>query len=100
MDPFADTCDPRLYVPRAASEAALAALRGSVAAGRGVSVLSGPPGLGKTMLLRVLATQLGGSRCIYLPYPALGIEELAQFALDAMGSTPIRRALPAALSQR
>jgi type II secretory pathway predicted ATPase ExeA len=85
MDPFGDTCDPRLYVPRAASEAALAALRASVAAGRSVTVLSGPAGLGKTMLLRVLATQLVGARCVYLPYPALGIDELIRVALDAMG---------------
>jgi len=101
MEPFADTCDPRLYVPRSASEAALAALRGSVEAGRGVTVLSGPAGLGKTMLLRVLATQLGGARCVYLPYPALDIEGLARIALDAMGehadSSRAARTLVAAL---
>jgi type II secretory pathway predicted ATPase ExeA len=85
IDPFGDTCDPRLYVPRAATEEALAALRASVAAGRGVTVLSGPAGLGKTMLLRVLATQLVGARCVYLGYPSLGIEELARVALDALG---------------
>jgi type II secretory pathway predicted ATPase ExeA len=85
MDPFGDTCDPRLYVPRAATEAALAALRVSIAAGRSVSVLSGPAGLGKTMLLRVLATQVVGTRCVYLPYPALGIDDLIRVALDAMG---------------
>ena len=85
MDPFGDTCDPRLYVPRAATEAALEALRASLAAGRGVTVLSGPAGLGKTMLLRVLATQLVDARCVYLPYPALGIDELARVALDALG---------------
>jgi len=94
IDPFGDTCDPRLYVPRAATEEALAALRASIAVGRGVSVLSGPAGLGKTMLLRVLATQLVGARCVYLGYPSLGIEELARVALDAMGepSDPSRAA--------
>ncbi len=85
MDPFGATSDPRLYVPRLGTEAALKALRDAVAAGRTVSVLSGPPGLGKTLVLRVLAEQLRGAQCAYVPVPSLGIEELAQVALDAFG---------------
>jgi general secretion pathway protein A len=85
MDPFGATCDPRLYVPRLGSEAALMALCEGFAAGRVMSVLSGPPGLGKTMVLRVLAERLRGAQCAYVPVPSLGIEELAQVALDAFG---------------
>ena len=85
MDPFGVTCDPRLYVPRLGTEAALAALRQGFAAGRAVCALSGPPGLGKTMVLHVLAARLGPARCVHLPYAALGIEELAHWSLDLLG---------------
>lgn len=85
MDPFGATCDPRLYVPRLGTEAALAALREALTTGRSVGVLSGPPGLGKTMVLHVLASQLAPARCVYVPYTALDIEELSHLALDALG---------------
>lgn len=85
MDPFGVTCDTRLYVPRLGTEAALAALLEGFSQGRGVSVLSGPPGLGKTMVLHVLAARLAPARCVHLPYAALGIEELAHWALALLG---------------
>ena len=85
MDPFGVTCDPRLYVARLGSEAALAALLEGFAHGRRVSVLSGPPGLGKTMVLHVLAARLAPARCLHLPYAALGIEEFAHWALALLG---------------
>jgi type II secretory pathway predicted ATPase ExeA len=88
VDPFGVTCDPRLYVPRLGTEAALTALREGLALGRTVSVLSGPPGLGKTMVLQVLAQQLASTRCVLVPYAALGIEELAHYALDLLGERP------------
>ncbi len=85
MDPFGVTCDLRLYVPRLGSEAALAALREGFALERGVSVLSGPPGLGKTTVLHLLAARLAPARCVHLPYAALDIEELAHWALALLG---------------
>jgi len=102
VDPFGVTCDPRLYVPRLGTEAALTALREGLALGRGVSVLSGPPGLGKTMVLQVLAQQLAGTRCVLVPYAALGIEELAHYALDLLGerAEPARATIALAASAR
>jgi type II secretory pathway predicted ATPase ExeA len=102
VDPFGVTCDPRLYVPRLGTEAALTALREGLALGRGVSVLSGPPGLGKTMVLQVLAAQLGGERCVLIPYAALGIEELAHYALDLLGefAEPARATIALARAAR
>jgi type II secretory pathway predicted ATPase ExeA len=98
VDPFGDTCDPRLYVPRLGTEAALSALREGFARGRCVSVLSGPPGLGKTMVLQVLASQLAPARCVYLPYSALAVDGLAQWALDSLGERSAAARAPGALT--
>jgi type II secretory pathway predicted ATPase ExeA len=83
VDPFGVTSDPALYVPRLGTEAALAALRRGFTAGKRISVLSGPPGLGKTMVLHVFARDLTSARARFLPYPALAPDELAQLALGA-----------------
>ncbi len=88
MDPFGGTCDPRLYVPRLGTEAALTALLEGLAAGRRVCVFSGPPGLGKTMVLLVLAERLRGARCVHLPYAALALPDLAHWALHLLGEEP------------
>jgi type II secretory pathway predicted ATPase ExeA len=85
VDPFAPTCDPKRYVPRPACEAALAELERFVREGR-VAALSGPPGIGKTLLLRVLQTRLAGSlQGVYLPYGALEFPELCRLALGLLG---------------
>jgi len=102
VDPFGVTCDPRLYVPRLGTEAALTALREGLALGRAMSVLSGPPGLGKTMVLQVLPSRLERTRCVLVPYAALTIEELAHFALDLLGerAEPARATIALAASSR
>jgi type II secretory pathway predicted ATPase ExeA len=81
VDPFGVTSDPAFYVPRLGTEAALTALREGFAAGKRISVLSGPPGLGKTMVLHVFARDLRSARTRFLPYSALAPDELAQLAL-------------------
>ena len=49
-DPFGLTADPDGYVPRPATEEALAALLKTLREGRRPAALLGPPGLGKTLL--------------------------------------------------
>jgi type II secretory pathway predicted ATPase ExeA len=75
-------------VPRLGTEAALTALLEGLAAGWRVCVFSGPPGLGKTMVLRVLAERLRGARCVHLPYAALALPDLAHWALHLLGEEP------------
>ena len=64
---FSETCDPSAYVPREATEAALAAIRawgGSDEVGSSVAALVGTPGLGKTQLLRVIESQVNGGAAL------------------------------------
>jgi type II secretory pathway predicted ATPase ExeA len=95
VDPFGVTSDPAFYVPRLGTEAALTALREGFAAGRRISVLTGPPGLGKTMVLHVLARDLTSARPRFLPYSALSPDELAHLVLGDRERTAGEPALDA-----
>ena len=84
-DPFAATADPALYVRREACERALAELVRALARSRGPVALTGPPGLGKTLLLQVLAGRLRGRASpVHLPYPALPAADLCAWALGEL----------------
>jgi len=98
LDPFAVTCDPAWYVPRPATEAALGAMQAALRHGQRCTVLSGPPGIGKTMLLRVLEARMQGVlRCVHLPYAALAFDDLCRWVLGLlMGESAASGARPAA----
>lgn len=86
MDPFAPTADPAAYIPREATERALAQLEHGFRHGQRVQVLSGPPGAGKTLLAHVLAERLAGDfRALYLPYASLAFGELCGWILGLLG---------------
>jgi type II secretory pathway predicted ATPase ExeA len=85
-DPFGLTADPDGYVPRAATEEALAALVTTLREGRRPAALLGPPGLGKTLLLHLAGRRLDDRfRSVYLPYAALPLDELCAWALSLLG---------------
>ncbi len=81
-----DAPDPAHYVPLAEHERALAALRDALACGMTRIALLGPPGFGKSLLLRRLASDAPPlSRVFYVPFATLGSEELGPWLLSWMG---------------
>lgn len=88
---FRDTADPSGYVPREASERALEQLETAMRSRSAVVALTGPPGLGKTLLLRVLEQRhRKDARPVYLPYASLTLDELSAWALGLLGRAPRR----------
>ncbi len=86
-EPFRLTTSAAAYVPRADTERALDRMRRwALASKSAVLVLSGPPGIGKTLLLKVFAARLDVRRsCVYIPYADLSVRGLSQWALQALG---------------
>jgi len=81
VDPFPATSNPNAYLPLPAWEVARRTLREALISGHQVCALTGPTGLGKTMLLRVLEVDLKAShRCVYFPYAALEPADLVRWA--------------------
>ncbi len=86
-DPFGETTDPAVYVPRPAAEAALEAMVRGVT-DRRIPALVGPPGIGKTLVLRRAAERLAerGWTPVFLPYASGPLEELCRWALGLLGA--------------
>ncbi|MBW2500925.1 MAG: ATP-binding protein, partial [Deltaproteobacteria bacterium] len=89
---FSETVDPDAYVPRPATESILEALEAWRDASRdaaALTVLIAPPGLGKTLLLRVFEARLVGAddevRGLYLPYAGMAIEDLSAWVYGLLG---------------
>lgn len=83
---FGATADPAAYVPRRATERALAALVASFERSAEPAVLSAAQGMGKTLLLQLLARRLAErARPVYLPYPKLPQSELCALTLGLLG---------------
>ena len=85
-DPFEVTSDPADYIPRQATQELLESLESSLRRGARAIAVTGPPGLGKTMLLRVLERHLrGGFRTVRISYTALPPDEFCRWVLTLLG---------------
>jgi hypothetical protein len=88
LDPFGESADPRRYVPLATSERILAGLAAKIRDGCSPILLSGPSGMGKTLLLHVLGERerlRHGQRVVYSPFLHLAPEECARWLLHLLG---------------
>lgn len=84
-DPFHGTADPGAYVRRDSCERALEELCAGLGSGRQLFVLHGPPGFGKTLLLRLLPQRLqDAARLVYVPYGALEPPDLCALVLGQL----------------
>jgi type II secretory pathway predicted ATPase ExeA len=86
IDPFGSSADPARYVPRTATERALEGLVRAVRDERRSAVLSGIPGIGKTLLLRLLARYLAPElRAVHIPYASMPAAALCAWAMELLG---------------
>ena len=93
---FSETSDPAAYVPRAETETALESIRvWAESDGRGstIAAIVGTPGLGKTLILRVVESRMnkardGDARALYLPYAGLSPTDLSIWVHGLLGRVP------------
>ncbi len=83
--PFANTADPTFYYPSASHREALATLVYGISERKGLMVLTGPVGSGKTMLLRKLSLDHPEFRCALLNNPLLDGQALFRFLSKSFG---------------
>jgi type II secretory pathway predicted ATPase ExeA len=99
---FREIADPASYVARDATEWVLRELESALADARRPAALVASPGMGKTILLHVLAERLSTKlRVVFLPYGSLSIVDLCAWALGRIGEPwegdPVRHLLEFAL---
>lgn len=95
-DPFSETTDPAIYVPRPASEAAIEAAAACLDAEAPAAAILGPPGIGKTLLLQRTAAAVSARevqqrgvevRTVQLPYSAVSFDDWCAWVLGKLGET-------------
>jgi type II secretory pathway predicted ATPase ExeA len=91
--PFVETVSPSAYVALPSRDSVLRRLRYGLEHGRGPALVFGPPGVGKTLLARVLARDLGGASA-HLTFPAMPAADLLALLAEELGAGPAARGEP------
>ncbi|HEX7447821.1 MAG TPA: AAA family ATPase [Pirellulales bacterium] len=91
--PFGSGADPRAYYPSDAHQGALLKLRYTIENQHSAGLLTGAPGTGKTLLLRLLAEQLPErfQPIIELVFPQMPAAELLALFADELAAGPAAR---------
>jgi LysM repeat protein len=89
-EPFNPASGPEWYIPRAASERVLAQMeQWALRADGSAFVITGPAGIGKTMLLKVFARRIEGRlHSAYVPCPTPFSSDLYRWVLRELGESP------------
>ncbi|RIK89655.1 MAG: hypothetical protein DCC71_25870, partial [Proteobacteria bacterium] len=87
---FSPAANPDAYVPWTGAEQAFEALtRWASESGAPVCLVAGPPGMGKTLLLKRLAAQAAASlRAVRISYPDCDVEALRGFLRESLEGAP------------
>ena len=88
--PFENGCDPRFYFPGESHQAALLKLRYAIENRRGASILSGPPGSGKTLIVAMLRSTLAEEFApfVHLVFPQMSADQLLAYLADELTGSP------------
>ena len=84
--PFENRADSAFFFPSSEHHATLLKLRYSVESGHAAALLTGPTGVGKTLLLHCLAQQLSDSRTpvVHVVFPQMAPEQLLAYLTDKL----------------
>ena len=86
--PFESASDPAYYYPCESHQGALLKLRYTIENQRGGSLLAGPSGAGKTLLVQLLRRQLAEhfSPFVHLVFPQMPTADLLAYLADELGA--------------